>query len=57
MHKQLRDQVDQIKKQIQIVYESKDFPRTDVADALEELAGEADSLLAGVSEALEAGQH
>lgn len=57
MSKQFREQVETIKKQIKTVYESKEVPRTDVADALEELAGEADSLLADVTESLEAERH
>lgn len=57
MNKQFRDQIETIKKQIKTVYECKEVPRTDVADALEELAGEADSLLADVTESLEAERH
>jgi hypothetical protein len=48
--KPILKEVEEIKVAIRSIHENKAYPLTDVADALEEIAGEADSLLDLVTE-------
>lgn len=48
--KPIEKETEEIKTAIRNLHENKKYPRTDVADALEDIAGEADTLLDLVTE-------
>jgi type II secretory pathway predicted ATPase ExeA len=54
--KPIEKEVEQIKKSIQTLHENKKYPMTDIADALEDIAGEADTLLDLVTEDIKNGR-